>query len=126
MGSLIVECIKCKSSTKRDWCFKNEISLACNTCKKCSNVFQLEKPTQKTEDIITHKDFLPFGDSLIGFIYSDVINHFYCKNILSKNVKVPVLSLNKPPVCYHNSVKFSGFAEGLLPLEEVEIFLNAK
>lgn len=122
MHTLLVNCNQCKTATSFPWCFNNDVVVSAESCKKCSESFQLIQPKQKTENIITDPDFLPYPYD--GFYYeSNGQFHYY--QIPIKEVSVPILFLTKT-VDYklRDGRKFEKNEDGLVKLSDLETFVN--
>lgn len=127
MSSLTIKCSKCNKITQFDWQFSNDVTLPSTQCKKCADKFILEKPRQKTENIITSKEFLPFGSNEKAYYFSEEAGMFLFYLLSLKNAKLPILLLTKDieygpdsDVCG----PFYEYDEYLVQLEDIEKFIN--
>lgn len=111
--TLTVVCKNCNSVTQFIWCFQENVCLHSSTCKKCYDNFNLISPKQKTDQIITSFDFLPYSTRYYdGFYYEGDGNFKYFP--LSRNsFTLPILFLTQ-----HKH------RDGLVSLSTVEKFVN--
>lgn len=124
MRCLTVKCHQCGKVTNFDWCFENDIILFALKCKKCYEKFILEQPKQKTENIITHIDFLPFGEICPSFHLKRNVNTFHYGQLSQKEIKLPILELSR--TIFNKSNNKHVTEDGLIQLEDVEAYINQK
>lgn len=84
----------------------------------------MEPPKQKTENIITDADFLPYENCHIGFYFEKDSNDFHLYHLLKSDIKLPILLLEKRINYNLKDRRFSRNEEGLVQLEEIEAFIN--
>lgn len=65
MTALWIRCERCNTMSKFSWCFENEVVLSSSICNKCTNIYHLNPPKQKTEYIIN--DRFPAISKLLWF-----------------------------------------------------------
>lgn len=125
MSSLLVKCTQCEKVTNIDWCFEDNVTLFCSKCKQCANQFILEPPKQKTDNIITHADFLPCGCSWDAFHFKEKFRSFLKYCLHQKDIKLPILWLNKTnKYKFHKRKCTQPPQECLVQLEDIEKYIN--
>lgn len=126
MSTLMVHCQKCDKISKFYWNFNDDVVLFSKTCKKCSINFYLIEPRQKSENIITDADFLPYTNaSYYNAFYHESDGNFYYYHLPKVEVKLPILCLNQN-IRYRskNMETFNRDEEGLVLLDNIESFVN--
>lgn len=124
MDGLWIRCERCNAMSKFNWCFGNEVVLSSSTCKKCSDTYHLNPPKQKTEDIITDRDFLPYPHQCDAFFCNQQGNFVYYQ--LSKDeISLPILLLKKyVNYNFKDGRQFKKNVEGLVQLKDIENYIN--
>lgn len=126
MNRLMLKCLQCNTITEYNWCFNNKIILSASKCKKCSQDITIIPPTEKTENIITHPDFLPYGHEYCdAFVLDELVGDFHYYQMSKRNIQLPVLLLNKTEnYRLRNGRRFDVDSDGIVLLEDIINYLN--
>lgn len=118
---------KKQKNTKFTWQFSYVVTLASTQCKKCTDKFNLKNSTQKTENMIFTKAFLPHWRDAHAFSSAEEADIFLFYQFPTKNVKLSILVFTEDIQDDPNTDvcgPFYNFEEYLVQLKDIGEIIN--